>query len=127
QSVVVGDFNDDGKQDLAVANLGSSNVSILLGDGTGNFSAAANFGVAYGPHSIAVGDFNGDGVQDLAVAAQTRGSILLGDGKQDLVVANYDSNNVSVFLGAGASHFPGATIFGVGAGPYSVTVGDFNG
>ena len=43
-SVAVGDFNGDGKQDLAVANCGSNNVSILLGDGAGSFSAATNFG-----------------------------------------------------------------------------------
>ena len=42
-SVAVGDFNGDGKQDLAVANVDSDNVSILLGDGAGNFSAPTNF------------------------------------------------------------------------------------
>ena len=40
----MGDFNGDGKQDLAVANFNSNNVSILLGNGAGNFSAATNFG-----------------------------------------------------------------------------------
>ena len=40
----MGDFNGDGKQDLAVANVSSNNVSILLGDGAGSFSAATNFG-----------------------------------------------------------------------------------
>ena len=64
----MGDFNGDGKQDLAVANDSSDNVSILLGNGTGNFSAATNFAVGSGPFSVAVGDFNGDGKQDLAVA-----------------------------------------------------------
>ena len=44
------------------------NVSILLGDGTGNFSAPTNFAVGDRPYSVAVGDFNGDGKQDLAVA-----------------------------------------------------------
>ena len=43
-SVAVGDFNGDGKQDLAVANSNSDNVSILLGDGAGSFGAATNFG-----------------------------------------------------------------------------------
>jgi hypothetical protein len=41
-SVVVGDFNGDDRQDLAVANQGDANVSILLGDGAGNFGAATN-------------------------------------------------------------------------------------
>jgi hypothetical protein len=66
--VVVGDFNRDGIQDLAVANAFSRNVSILLGTGTGLFDAATNFAVGSGPVSVAVGDFNRDGKLDLAVA-----------------------------------------------------------
>jgi hypothetical protein len=41
--VVVGDFNDDGVPDLAVANTGSNNVSILIGNGDGTFKAAVNY------------------------------------------------------------------------------------
>ena len=94
-SVAVGDFNGDGKQDLAVANANSGNVSILLGDGAGNFSAATNFGAGLIPYSVAVGDFNGDG-------------------KQDLAVANYGSDNVSILLGDGAGNFSAPTNFAVG-------------
>jgi hypothetical protein len=39
-SVAVGDFNGDGTPDLVVANAGSSNVSVLLGNGDGSFQAA---------------------------------------------------------------------------------------
>ena len=59
-----------------------ANVSILLGDGAGNFSAATDFAAGDNPHSVAVGDFNGDGKQDLAVANGTSSdnvSILLRD------------------------------------------------
>ena len=94
-SVAVGDFNGDGKQDLAVANQGSNNVSILLGDGAGSFGSATNFGAGNTPFSVAVGDFNGDG-------------------KQDLAVANVSSNNVSILLGNGAGSFGSATNFGSG-------------
>src|SRR5204862_200939 len=82
ESVAVGDFNGDGKQDLAVANYFSNDMSILLGDGTGSFSAAANFDAGSRPVSLAVGDFNGDGIQDFAVASDVLGnvSILLGNG-----------------------------------------------
>jgi hypothetical protein len=103
-SVAVGDFNDDGKLDLAVANGGSNAVSILLGTGTGSFGVATNFGVGTNPESVAVGDFNGDG-------------------KLDLAVVNDTSNNVSILLGTGTGSFGAATDFNVGTSPASVAVG----
>jgi len=66
--VTVGDFNGDGKSDLAVANRYSNNVSVLLGTGTGSFGTATNFTVGSDRRSATVGDFNGDGKSDLAVA-----------------------------------------------------------
>src|SRR5439155_1321285 len=75
RSVAVGDFNGDGKPDLAVANLGfdrfsllSGNVSVVLGKGDGTFQAAVSYFAGSLPSSVAVGDFNGDGKPDLAVA-----------------------------------------------------------
>src|SRR5207247_10131353 len=80
-SVAVGDFNRDGKPDLAVANHGSGNVSVLLGNGDGTFQPAVNYGVATYPYSVAVGDFNGDGKPDLPVATGTaKVSVLFGNG-----------------------------------------------
>src|SRR5437867_12391463 len=61
QSIAVGDLNGDGRPDLAVANAGSNDVSVLLGNGDGSFQAAQSFAVGNGPTSVAVGDFNGDG------------------------------------------------------------------
>jgi hypothetical protein len=104
-SVAVGDFNGDGKLDLAVAG-GSATVSILLGTGTGSFGAKTDFGTG-GASSVAVGDFNGDG-------------------KLDLVAAS-GGDTVSILLGAGTGSFGAKTDFGTGSGPYSVAVGDFNG
>ena len=49
QYVAVGDFNGDSFLDLAVANINSVNVSILLGNGNGTFGTAINFGVGNGP------------------------------------------------------------------------------
>src|ERR1043166_5851057 len=48
----VGDFNGDGKQDLAVTNLNTSSVSILLGNGNGTFGAPTTFSVGSTPTSI---------------------------------------------------------------------------
>src|SRR2546428_219321 len=107
-SVAVGDFNGDGKLDLAVANFDSSDVSVLLGNGDGSFKAALTFGAGRGPSFVAVGDFNGDGTEISAVAI-------------------LDSRAVSVLLGTGAGTFMAALAFAAGRAPASVAVGDFNG
>jgi len=67
-SVAIGDFNGDGKPDLAVANHGDNTASILLGNGDGTFGPATNFAAGSTPISVAIGDLNGDGKPDLAVA-----------------------------------------------------------
>src|SRR5258708_11198224 len=74
-SVAVGDFNGDGKLDLAVANSDSNTVSILLGTGTGSFGPKTDFGTGAHPLSVAVGDFNGDGKLDLAIANSTDATV----------------------------------------------------
>jgi predicted NUDIX family NTP pyrophosphohydrolase len=155
-SVAVADFDGDGLQDVAVANFGSDNVSILLGNGFGVFGAPQNFAVGSAPRSVIVGDFNSDGNLDLAVAnegsnnvsilfgngdstfqeAQNYGvgqrplSIAVGDfnedGIPDLAVANNFSNNISILLGNPDGTFQAARNFGAGSFPRSVTVGDFN-
>ena len=81
-AVAVADLNGDGKLDLAVANNGSNNVSVLLGNGNGTFAAAQNFITGTEPRSVAVADLNGDGKPDLAVASYGDGtvSVLLGNG-----------------------------------------------
>lgn len=107
QSVTVGDFNGDGKPDLAVVGVGSNNVSVFLGMGTGSFGMATTFPTGNSPRSVAVGDFNSDG-------------------KLDLVTAN-TGNDVSVLLGTGSGTFVPFNIFTVGTNPRSVVVNDFNG
>ncbi|GAB3317887.1 hypothetical protein GCM10027299_09340 [Larkinella ripae] len=104
----MGDFNSDGLPDVATANSGSNDVSVLLANGSGGFGEATNFPVGTTANSVAVGDFNGDG-------------------RDDLVVTNISSNDVSVLLGNGSGGFGETTNFPVGIGPSSVAVGDFNG
>src|SRR5207253_1733034 len=83
--IALGDFNGDGKLDLAVTNPSTDQVSILLGQGDGTFQAPTGYSTgASGSHPIAVSaaDFNGDGKLDLAVTTlNTRNiAILIGNG-----------------------------------------------
>ncbi len=108
--VTVGDFNGDGKLDLAVANVNENTLSVLLGNGDGTFQAPHTFadpGMTH-PYFVAVGDFNGDG-------------------KPDLVVTNHLFTTTSMLLGNGDGTFQPAQDFPVDSDPVFVTVGDFNG
>ena len=112
QFAVIGDFNGDGKLDMAVADTVGNNVTILLGDGTGKFAQAGGspVGVGSSPVSIALGDFNGDG-------------------KLDLAVSNNSGNSVTLLLGDGAGKFApaGGSPFGTGQAPFGLVAADFNG
>jgi hypothetical protein len=79
ESITVGDFNGDGQQDVATANVLSFTVSILLGHGDGTFQPTQDFAVGGAAFSVAVGDFNGDGRPDLATgnAEANTASILI--------------------------------------------------
>ncbi len=152
-SVIAGDFNRDGRPDLAVSNNDSDTISILLGDGTGGFGPRSVFVVGSNPSSLVSGDFNRDGKLDLAVTHfSPKASILLGngdgsfsagdetfhfagpvavgdfnrDGKPDLAGAAFGSGVVFIFLGNGDGTFGSGISFDTGLFVNSVTTGDFN-
>ena len=113
-SIAVGDFNNDGIPDLAVANSGSRTVTILLGTGTGGFTKyATSPATGTAPDAIAVGDFNGDGNADLAVVNKGTGTA---------------NGSVTILLGKGTGAFTAVTpTLATGRAPTAIAVGDFNG
>jgi hypothetical protein len=80
--VVSGDFNEDGRPDLAVTDNLQNAVQILLNDGNGHFSLGSRASTFESPSQIVVGNFNGDTHLDLAVLNQSASSltVLLGNG-----------------------------------------------
>jgi hypothetical protein len=62
-----GDFNGDGKLDIATTDQGTETVSLLLGNGDGTFSLKGSVAMGHNPNLIAAGDFNNDGRLDFAV------------------------------------------------------------
>lgn len=127
-SLAAGDFNGDGKLDVAVANLSDASVSILLNNGTTLQQPPLNFLTnGSGPNAVVVGDFNSDQKMDLAVLSPGGVSIMTGDGagnfstvqgpfdagttpaalaatdlngdgRLDLVVTNANANSVTIML-----------------------------
>ena len=76
-SVFCADLDGDTDLDLAVANTGSYNVSILKNNGDGTYQTAENFGVGDHPWSVFCADLDGDNDLDLAVASGLSGVCIL--------------------------------------------------
>jgi hypothetical protein len=114
--ITAGDFNQDGKQDLAVVNSDDNTVSILLGNGDGTFQPQVSYAVGVEPYSAAVADFNGDGIPDLAVS----NSICL-------YKSACGPGTVSILLGNGDGTFQPDVEYVVGLAPSGLAAGDLNG
>ena len=151
-----GDFNGDGKLDLAVSNSSGNTVSIYLGNGDGTFQPAISFGTTTKPWGIAVGDLNGDGIPDLVVGANSAAGLTIAignglggftattlpgaecptnpaladvnhDGNLDIIVGNECNNGVEVYLGNGDGSFQPPAGLGGSSRVNSVVVADFDG
>jgi hypothetical protein len=113
-SVAVADLDRDGHLDIVVASEQRHTLTVLLGDGTGRFTAAPGSPVPSGrmPNDIALADFDRDGAPDLAAA-------------------NHEADYVTVLLGDRRGGFrpaPGSPVpVQVRPHPHGVAAADFNG
>ena len=85
-SLVMRDFDGDGRLDLALACWTAAAVSVLRSNGDGTFAARQDYAVGNTPISLAAGDFNRDG-------------------HVDLVTANFNSHDLTVLRGSGDGTF----------------------
>ena len=114
--IVVGDFNGDGKPDVAAGF--QAGISVLINNGGGTLQPAVNYAVDnLSVFCTAAGDFNGDGKLDLAACAgpDTGAS---------------SPSGVGILLGKGDGTFQPATLTPVGTPatiPFALAVGDVNG
>jgi hypothetical protein len=110
-SVVTGDFNGDGKPDIAVIHQNSTSICVFLANPDSTFrpciSTTITATATIGPSSLVAGDFNGDGQLDLAFVN--------------------GSSTVGVLLGNGDGTFAAEKDFAVPGGAVSLATGDLNG
>ena len=105
-SIATGDFNNDAKLDLVVANAYDNSVSVLLGNENGTFQDQTTYGTEADSYSILSADLNDDG-------------------KLDLAVTNGFDNTLSVLLGNGDATFQNQMLYAVGVSPVSIIAGTF--
>jgi hypothetical protein len=109
-NAAVGDFNNDGRTDIATAGFNPGILTVLVRQAAGGFAVEGqpiNFGTRLG--AVATGDFNGDG-------------------KLDLAVTQWDAGQVTILLrNAGNTAFTVGQSFPTSTNPRWIAVGDFDG
>ena len=104
--MVLADVSGDGKADVVTDN--NRGISVLIGDGSGNFAPHLDYQGSAGAASIAAGDVNGDG-------------------KIDVISVTDGARSVNAFLNDGSGHFPSHVDSSMHNEPFHLAVGDFNG
>jgi hypothetical protein len=112
--VVAADVNGDHRPDLiCVSSLNKPNdpdsaLLVLTNNGSGGFGSNNLYEVGEGPHSVVAADINGDG-------------------KVDLISANYTSSTVTILTNNGYGVFGSNAAYNVGISPISIVAADING
>ncbi len=152
--VALGDFDQDGHQDLVVTSI--EHLSLFFGKGDGTFGSEHKIATDGDLSLLSVGDLNGDGAEDLVATshAGNQVAVLLGTGRgafgspvrfatgdgpggamigdfdgdhrADLVVPNFGSSDVSILLGNGDGTFAPQSRLKVGPSPTAVALADFD-
>ncbi len=106
--IAAGDFDHDGNADVAIADAGSNDVTLLFGDGKGGLSVKGTLPAAIEPSAVTAGKLDADEFTDLVVA-------------KDM------SNAISVFLSNGDGTFRPPVDYAMGMDPKGVVLADFDG
>jgi hypothetical protein len=155
--VFCADLDGDGDLDLAVANLGSNDVSLLKNNGNGTFQPSVNYNTGGSPYSLFCAELDGDGDLDLVVANSGSNKVCVlknngdgtfqvkvdydagskpvsvfcadldGDYDRDIVVANSSGDNVSILKNNGDGTFQAKVNYDTGRKPVWVFCGDLDG
>ena len=148
-ALAAGDFNGDGKLDIAAFN-GRNYVQLFSGNGDGTFGALPSFQTAFNIGSIVAYDFNHDGKLDLAMSALgavtlytgngdgtfAKGKDIISSGGGQMVLADFNGDGLFDLAGIGSNYpFVGLRtasgtfkreVFGSGGFPVSLLSADFN-
>jgi FG-GAP-like repeat len=156
----VGDFNGDGRTDLAVASFVAGNVSVVLRQPGGGFALENGAAISLGTRisAVAAGDFNSDGRLDLAATQNDGNQVMLllrnapntgfsapvqfatgltpvaiavgdynGDGLADLAIANRGGDSATILRRVRGGTFSAEATVPVGDDPVGIVAADFDG
>ena len=112
-TVVVGDFNHDGRRDLAAANFSSSDATVRFADPTvpGTYLGPIHIPLSFNPRGAAVADFNHDNIDDLAVVYNGGGAA---------------NTRLAIMISNGNGTFQTPALYPIASQPFQLRVADFN-
>lgn len=114
--IAAGDFNGDGRPDLATAAYGGNRVELLLTSDTALAATRQSIEVLV-PEWLAAGDFNGDGADDLAVTSPTNNTLtilqsgpIMGTGGDDIITVRQDGSEIVITVNGAELRRPAGAV-----------------